>query len=100
MRFGTTTGVVELDWPAVVRRQHAIVEEFQPLPAALARAGAEVVLGEARFSDPHTIAVNGSALWGNRIIISFPSSRRASSSWARGSSVWRWRARSAISAPM
>lgn len=68
-RFGTTTGAVELDWPAVVRRQHAIVEEFRPLPAALARAGAEVVLGEARFSDPHTIAVNGSALWGNRIII-------------------------------
>ena len=68
-RFGTTTGPVELDWPAVVRRQHAIVEEFRPLPAALARAGAEVVLGEARFSDPHTIAVNGSALWGNRIII-------------------------------
>jgi pyruvate/2-oxoglutarate dehydrogenase complex dihydrolipoamide dehydrogenase (E3) component len=68
-RFGTITGAVELDWPAVVRRQHAIVQEFQPLPAALARAGAEVVLGEARFSDPHTIAVNGSALWGNRIII-------------------------------
>jgi len=68
-RFGTTTGPVELDWPAVIRRQHAIVEEFRPLPAALARAGAEVVLGEARFSDPHTIAVNGSALWGNRIII-------------------------------
>ena len=67
--FGTTTGAVELDWPAVVRRQHAIVEEFRPLPAALARAGAEVVLGEARFSDPHTIAVSGSALWGNRIII-------------------------------
>jgi pyruvate/2-oxoglutarate dehydrogenase complex dihydrolipoamide dehydrogenase (E3) component len=68
-RFGTTTGAVELDWPAVVRRQHAIVQELQPLPAALARAGAEVVLGEATFSDPHTIAVNGSALWGNRIII-------------------------------
>jgi pyruvate/2-oxoglutarate dehydrogenase complex dihydrolipoamide dehydrogenase (E3) component len=68
-RFGTTTGAVGLDWPAVVRRQHAIVREFQPLPAALARAGAEVVLGEARFSDPHTIVVNGSALWGDRIII-------------------------------
>lgn len=67
--FGTTTGTVELDWPAVVRRQHAIVEEFRPLPASLARAGARVVLGEARFSDPHTIAVNGSALWGEKIII-------------------------------
>ncbi len=68
-RFGTTTGTVELEWPTVVRRQHDIVEEFQPLPASLTRAGAEVVLGEATFSDPHTIAVNGSALWGERIII-------------------------------
>jgi pyruvate/2-oxoglutarate dehydrogenase complex dihydrolipoamide dehydrogenase (E3) component len=68
-RFGTTAGAVELDWPAVVRRQHDIVKEFQPLPASLAHAGAEVVLGEARFSDPHTIAVNGSALWGEKIII-------------------------------
>jgi len=68
-RFGTTTGAIQLDWPTVVRRQHDIVKEFQPLPASLARAGAEVVLGEARFSDPHTITVNGSALWGERIII-------------------------------
>ena len=68
-RFGTTAGAVELDWPTVVRRQHDIVKEFQPLPASLARAGAKVVLGEARFSDPHTIAVNGSALWGEKVII-------------------------------
>jgi pyruvate/2-oxoglutarate dehydrogenase complex dihydrolipoamide dehydrogenase (E3) component len=68
-RFGTTTAAVTLDWPTVVRRQHDIVKEFQPLPASLARAGAEVVVAEARFSDPHTIAVNGSALWGESIII-------------------------------
>jgi pyruvate/2-oxoglutarate dehydrogenase complex dihydrolipoamide dehydrogenase (E3) component len=68
-RFGTTTGAVTLDWPAVVRRQHDIVKEFQPLPASLARAGAEIVLAEARFTDPHTIAVTGSALWGEKIII-------------------------------
>jgi pyruvate/2-oxoglutarate dehydrogenase complex dihydrolipoamide dehydrogenase (E3) component len=68
-RFGTTTGTVELDWPTVVRRQHEIVKEFQPLASSLERAGAAVVLGEARFTDPHTIAVNGSALWGKWIII-------------------------------
>jgi len=68
-RFGTTTGAVALDWPAVLRRQHEIVEAFRPLPASLASAGAEVVLGEARFGDPHTIAVNGAALWGEKIII-------------------------------
>ena len=68
-RFGTIAGAVELDWPAVVRRQHDIVKEFRPAQESLARAGAEVVLGEAGFSDPHTIAVNGSALWGQKIII-------------------------------
>jgi pyruvate/2-oxoglutarate dehydrogenase complex dihydrolipoamide dehydrogenase (E3) component len=68
-RFGTTTGAITLDWPTVVRRQHDIVKEFQPLPASLVRAGAEVVLGEARFGDPHTITVNGSTLWGEKIII-------------------------------
>ncbi len=68
-RFGTTTGTVGLDWPTVVRRQHEIVKEFQPLRSSLERAGAEIVFGEARFTDPHTIAVNGSPLWGERIII-------------------------------
>ena len=68
-RFGTTTGAVELDWPTVIRRQHEIVKEFQPLPASLARAGAEIILAEARFADSHTITVNGRTLRGDRIII-------------------------------
>src|SRR4030095_8670105 len=32
-------------------------------------AGAEIILGEATFADPHTLTVNSSALWGERIII-------------------------------
>ncbi len=68
-RFGTITGPVALDWPAVIRRQHEIVDEFQPEPASLERLGATVVLGEARFVDPHTVAVNGTAVWGERIVI-------------------------------
>jgi pyruvate/2-oxoglutarate dehydrogenase complex dihydrolipoamide dehydrogenase (E3) component len=73
-RFGTTTGTIELDWPAVILRQHEIVKEFQPLPASLAQAGASVVLGEARFTDPHTITVNDAALRADRIIIAAGSS--------------------------
>lgn len=68
-RFGTTAGPIGLDWPTVVRRQHDIVKEFQPPLASLARTGADVVLGEARFADQHTITVNGSALRGDRIVI-------------------------------
>jgi len=68
-RLGTPAGPIALDWPTVVRRQHDIVKEFRPLPASLARTGAEIILGEARFTDPHTITVNSSTLRGNRIII-------------------------------
>jgi len=68
-RFGTKAGPIALDWPTVVRRQHDIVKEFQPLPAVLARTGAEIILGEARFADPHTITVNSSILQADRIII-------------------------------
>jgi pyruvate/2-oxoglutarate dehydrogenase complex dihydrolipoamide dehydrogenase (E3) component len=68
-RFGTAAGPIALDWPTVVRRQHEIVKEFQPVPAALARTGAEIILGEASFADPHTITVNSSILQAGRIII-------------------------------
>lgn len=68
-RFGTTVGDVGLDWPAVVRRQHAIVAEFRPSPASLERAGATVLLGDARFTDPHTVAVNGASVRGAKIVI-------------------------------
>lgn len=53
----------------VVRRQHDIVKEFQPLPASLGRTGADIIFGEARFADPHTITVNSSTLRGDRIVI-------------------------------
>ena len=68
-RFGTTVGHVGLDWPAVVRRQQEIVTEFQPSPTSLDRAGATVLLGDARFTDPHTVAVNGTSVRGAKIVI-------------------------------
>ena len=68
-RFGTSCDNVRLDWPTVVRRQHDIVRELQPSAAALEETGVRVVLGEARFSDPHTISVNGTAVRGDKIVI-------------------------------
>jgi pyruvate/2-oxoglutarate dehydrogenase complex dihydrolipoamide dehydrogenase (E3) component len=68
-RFGTTAGPLVLDWPTVVRRQHEIVKELQPLPESFARKGAEIILGEARFVDSHTISVNSSIVRADRIII-------------------------------
>ena len=68
-RFGTHCDNARLDWPTVVRRQHDIVAELRPSPAALEEAGARVVLGEARFRDPHTVTVDGHALRGDKVVI-------------------------------
>ena len=58
-----------LDWDAIVRRQHAIVRELQPPPAAFEKSGATVHLAEARFVDPHTVAANGRQIQGEKIVI-------------------------------
>ena len=68
-RFGTTAESVTLDWPTVIARQHAVIEELRPRPETLERAGVAVTLGEARFTDSHSVAVNGSVLWGEKIVI-------------------------------
>ena len=68
-RFGTVSDDVRLDWPTVIRRQHDIVRELRPSPAAFEERGVRVVLGEARFTDPHTVAVNGAALRGDKVLI-------------------------------
>jgi pyruvate/2-oxoglutarate dehydrogenase complex dihydrolipoamide dehydrogenase (E3) component len=67
--FGTRTGEVRLDWPAVAARQHAIVHALRPAPAKLEQAGARVYLGEARFADAHTLAVDGARVRGERVVI-------------------------------
>ncbi len=67
--FGTRTGAIALDWEAIVRRQHAIVAELQPSPAAFEKSGARVYLGEARFADAHTVQANGHQIQSEKIVI-------------------------------
>jgi pyruvate/2-oxoglutarate dehydrogenase complex dihydrolipoamide dehydrogenase (E3) component len=72
-RFGTSTGDVALDWPAIVARQHAVVRQFQPGVADLEAKGVTVYTGDARFHDTHTLRVetNGAPemVQGRRIIV-------------------------------
>lgn len=68
-RFGTIAEGVTLDWPAVMRRQADLVREFQPSPDALRRAGIDVILDDARFSDAHTVTVDGAAFRADKIVI-------------------------------
>lgn len=58
-----------LDWAAVVRRQHEIVRELQPAPAAFERTGARVYLAEARFEDARTVRADGTSIRGEKIVI-------------------------------
>jgi pyruvate/2-oxoglutarate dehydrogenase complex dihydrolipoamide dehydrogenase (E3) component len=58
-----------LDWPAIVARQHAVVARLRPPAAKLDRYGARLVHGDARFVDPHTLAVDGLPVRGEKIVI-------------------------------
>lgn len=72
-RFGTSTGGIALGWPAIVARQHEVVQQFQPAAADLEAKGVKVYAGEARFDDAHTLRVerNGAhdTVRGSRIIV-------------------------------
>jgi pyruvate/2-oxoglutarate dehydrogenase complex dihydrolipoamide dehydrogenase (E3) component len=67
--FGTLVGTPRLDWERVIARQHETVTRLRPAPAKLERTGARVYVGDARFLDPHTLAVDGREVRGERIII-------------------------------
>jgi pyruvate/2-oxoglutarate dehydrogenase complex dihydrolipoamide dehydrogenase (E3) component len=67
--FGTFGGPVRLDWDAVQHRQNEVVEAHRPAAADLEKRGIRVVIGETRFSDPHTIEVNGRPVGAERFII-------------------------------
>ena len=58
-----------LDWPAIVARQHAVVARLRPPPEKLERYGGRIIHGEARFVDPHTLAVDGRRVRGEKILI-------------------------------
>jgi dihydrolipoamide dehydrogenase len=60
---------VTVDWPAVRRRQDEVIQSLRPTPAALERAGTRVYLGAARFVDAHTLSINGTHVFGEKIII-------------------------------
>jgi pyruvate/2-oxoglutarate dehydrogenase complex dihydrolipoamide dehydrogenase (E3) component len=63
------TEAVRLDWAAVMRRQRDVVQEFQPSGDHLRRAGVEVMFGDARFSDAHTLTVGAAAIRGDTVVI-------------------------------
>jgi glutathione reductase (NADPH) len=67
--FGTVAGEARLDWDAVQRRQREVVEALRPAAPELKRRGIRVAFGEARFTDPHVVEVDGRPLGAERFVI-------------------------------
>lgn len=58
-RFGVKAGNVELDWPAVLARKEQITAQLVGgIEVLLRKAGVEVIKGEARFTEPWTLAIH------------------------------------------
>ncbi|HKW90411.1 MAG TPA: NAD(P)/FAD-dependent oxidoreductase [Methylomirabilota bacterium] len=67
--FGTAGGEVRLDWDAVVQRQHRVVDQLRPTAADLEKRGIRVVVGVARFTDPHIVEVDGRPVGAERFVV-------------------------------
>jgi glutathione reductase (NADPH) len=65
----TRAGGAGPDWEAVLRRQHEVVEALRPSALDLEKRGIRVVIGTARFTDPHVVEVNGRPLAAERFVI-------------------------------
>jgi mycothione reductase len=69
-RFGLAAELTAVDWPAVRDR---VFGRIDPIHANAVdyrrRSGVDVFLGEARFVEPHVVAVDGDELHGERIVL-------------------------------
>ena len=67
---GVTAEQVRLDWAAVQRNRRSIVARLTGgVSGLLAANGVQVIQGEACFTGPKTVAVNGTSLCADRVII-------------------------------
>jgi pyruvate/2-oxoglutarate dehydrogenase complex dihydrolipoamide dehydrogenase (E3) component len=70
-RFGVMAGSPVIDWDRLRAHVHGVIADIAPVDseARFRGLGATVIRGEARFTDPATIAVDGRALTSRRFVI-------------------------------
>jgi len=70
-RFGVTAGEPVIDWDRLRMHVQGVIAEIAPVDseARFRGLGATVIRGEARFTDPATLSVNGRSLTARRFII-------------------------------
>ena len=66
--FGITTGPLHLDMAGVIRRKQQMIDGLMELHSSLFKqSGAELLMGEGRFTEPKTVHVNLNA-GGTRVL--------------------------------
>jgi pyruvate/2-oxoglutarate dehydrogenase complex dihydrolipoamide dehydrogenase (E3) component len=70
-RFGVHPGEVRVDFPAVMRHVHDVIDQIARYEDAahLSRTGITTVVGRARLADPGTVEVDGTRLETGRVVI-------------------------------
>ncbi len=66
---GITVGDVSLDWGALIGRKNEMISFIPDAMAGVAEKRGDVFKGSARFVGPNAVAVNGTTLEGENIII-------------------------------
>lgn len=69
--LGVSVGPVTVNLPRVVERKNGLVLQWREGQEghAAKRPGISVLRGSARFTGPHTVAVDGEELWAERIFV-------------------------------
>jgi pyruvate/2-oxoglutarate dehydrogenase complex dihydrolipoamide dehydrogenase (E3) component len=71
----TGTEGLGLDWAAVIARKNQLVSEWSAgKPESLERKGIAVLRGQARFVDPHELAIEGRRVTAERVVVATGSS--------------------------
>lgn len=74
---GITVGAPSLDWSKLIARERAMVDFIPDAMAGVAGKRGDVYRGEARFTGPNSIDVNGETLDAENIVIATGSKPRA-----------------------
>lgn len=73
---GITVGKPKLDWAALIDREKDLIAPLPDAMAGVAKKRATVFEGQARFSGPNAVVVNGTALEADNLVIATGSTPR------------------------
>lgn len=73
---GIDVGPATLDWAKLIRREKSMIADIPDAMAGVAEKRGDVYRGDARFTGPNTVVVDGQTLEGDNIVIATGSTPR------------------------